>query len=71
MRPSHPVRHLTSSRKPGECSTSTRRASAGLALARDHHGLDPELLELLVDAGLAVAAIGGAPPVRVLGRVGG
>src|SRR3954470_20708272 len=35
---------------------------AGSALAGDHHGPDPELLQVVVDAGLAVAAIGGHGP---------
>ena len=58
MRPSEPVRHLTSRRNPRPCSTS-RRARRRLALARDHHGVDPEAGERLVDLGLAVAAVGG------------
>jgi hypothetical protein len=34
---------------------------AGLALARDRHGRNAEVFELSVDAGLAVAAVGGHP----------
>src|ERR671919_863439 len=32
---------------------------AGSALAGDHHGAHPELVQLVLDAGFAVAAVGG------------
>src|SRR5215213_8034707 len=35
---------------------------AGSALAGDHHGADAELVQVVLDAGLAVAAIGGDGP---------
>jgi hypothetical protein len=32
---------------------------AGSALARDHHGAHAELVQVVLDAGFAVAAVGG------------
>ena len=63
MRPSDPVRHLTSRRNPRPCSSS-RRAADRLALAGDHHRLHPEVAQLLVDLGFAVAAVRGHRPHR-------
>jgi hypothetical protein len=58
MRRSQPVRHVTSSREAGECSTSWR-ARPGRPLWGDDDVMDAELFEFPIDAGLAVAAVGG------------
>ena len=62
MRPSDPVRHLTSRRNPRPCSSS-RRAWPGLPLRGIttvlHPELHPEVAQLLLDLGFAVAAVRG------------
>jgi hypothetical protein len=69
--PSHPVRHFTVRRKAGRCSTA-RRAAEGLPLRADHHVGDAEVVQVVLDALLAVAAVGGdgagPAPVRVMTR---
>ncbi len=54
MRPSHPVRHLTSLRKAVRDSTLRRSAP----LLRDRDGLDAESLQPALHPGLAITPIG-------------
>lgn len=68
MRPSLPVRHLTVRRNDGRCS-SARRAWEGLPL----RGIDrtyTEVVQVIFDAFLAVAAVGGDGAGRASGACG-
>src|SRR5260370_13109644 len=63
--PSLPVRHLTARRKAGRCSVAWR-ALPGLPL-RDDHLADAQVVQVVFDGLLAVAAVGGDGA----GRAGG
>lgn len=69
MRPSLPVRHLTVRRNDGRCS-SARRAWEGLPLRGIATVRTPRSLQVIFDAFLAVAAVGGDGAGRASGACG-
>ena len=69
MRPSQPVRHLIVRRNAGRCS-SARRAWEGLPLRGITTVAHAQIVQVVLDAFLAVAAVGGDGARRAPGALG-